>query len=79
MLGVHLEGEGGGGSYQSWSRHCRFDCLVCDCNCWCVFMEHSRQKIATGAVREKKWLEKAKKSGRTSGGDASLKECNMMA
>jgi hypothetical protein len=35
-------------------------------------MEHNRQKISTGVEREKKRLEKAK---RTSGGDASPKEC----
>jgi hypothetical protein len=35
-------------------------------------MEHNRQKISTGVEREKKRLEEAK---RTSGGDASPKEC----
>jgi hypothetical protein len=58
---------------------CGFDCVICDCNCRCVFMEHNRQKISTGVVREKKRLEEAKKSGRTSGGDASPKECGRTA
>jgi hypothetical protein len=31
---------------------CGFDCVVCDCDCWCVFMEHNRQKIATEVKRE---------------------------
>jgi hypothetical protein len=51
---------------------CGFDCVVCDCDCRSVFMEHNRQKISTGVEREKKRLEEAK---RTSGGDASPKEC----
>jgi hypothetical protein len=46
--------------------------MVCDCNCWCVFMEHNKQKIATGVMQEKKRLEDAKNSGIDSGGgDAS--------
>jgi hypothetical protein len=40
---------------------CGFDCMMCDCNCWCVFQEHNKQKIATGVMREKKRLEDAKK------------------
>ncbi len=58
---------------------CGFDCVICDCDCCCVFMEHNRQKISTGVVWEKKRLEEAKKSGRTSGGDASPKECGRTA
>jgi len=42
-------------------------------------MEHNRQKISTGVEREKKRLEEVKKSGKTSGGDASPKECGRMA
>jgi len=31
---------------------CGFDrVLVCDCDCWSVFMEHNRQKISTGVER----------------------------
>jgi hypothetical protein len=51
-------------------RFCGFDCMVCDCNCRCVFQEHNRQKIAAGLMREKKWLEDAKKID-SGGGDAS--------
>jgi hypothetical protein len=36
---------------------CRFDCVICYCDCKCVFMEHHRMKIATGIVREKVQLE----------------------
>ncbi len=32
---------------------CGFDCVICDCNCKCVFQEHNRQKIAVGIAREK--------------------------
>jgi hypothetical protein len=49
---------------------CGFDNVVCDCNCWCVFQEHNRQKIATGVMREKMRLEDAKKID-GGGGDAS--------
>ncbi len=51
---------------------CRFDCMVCDCNCRCVFQEHNQQKIATGVMREKKRLEDAKKID--SGGCDALPE-----
>ena len=45
-----------------------------------VFMEHNRQKIiSTGVEREKKRLEEVKKSGKTSGGDASPNECGRTA
>ena len=44
---------------------CGFDCVVCDCDCRSVFMEHNRQKISTGVEREKKRLEEVKKSGKT--------------
>jgi hypothetical protein len=36
---------------------CRFDCVTCNCDCKCVFMEHNRQKIAVGIAREKTRLE----------------------
>jgi hypothetical protein len=36
---------------------CGFDCNTCPCVCRVVFMEHNRQKIATGILREKKRLE----------------------
>ena len=55
---------------------CGFDCvLVCDCDCWCVFLEHNRQKIATGVKWEKMRLVEANKSG----GDVSPKEIGRMA
>ena len=45
---------------------CGFDCVICDCDCKCVFQEHNRQKIAVGIAREKTRLERqgeaAKKS-----------------
>jgi len=44
---------------------CGFDCVVCDCDCRSVFMEHTRQKISTGVEWEKKRLEEVKKSGKT--------------
>ena len=48
---------------------CRFDCVICNCDCKCVFQEHNRQKIAVGIAREKTRLERqgkaAKKSGRS--------------
>jgi hypothetical protein len=55
---------------------CGFDFVVCNCDCWCLFMEHNQQKIATGVVWEKKRLEGAKKSGRSggSGGGGALPE-----
>ena len=58
---------------------CRFDCVICDCNCRSVFMEHNGQKISTGVEREKKQLEEAKKSEKTSGGDTLPKECGRTA
>jgi hypothetical protein len=48
-----------------------FDCMVCDCDCQCVFQEHNQQKIATRKMREKKRLEDAKKIN-SGGCDASL-------
>ncbi len=48
---------------------CGFDCMVCKCDCRCVFMQHSQQKIATGVMQVKKWLEDAKKID-SNGGDA---------
>jgi hypothetical protein len=36
---------------------CGFDCVICDCDCKCVFQEHNRQKIAVGIAREKMQLE----------------------
>jgi hypothetical protein len=33
---------------------CGFECSVCACDCRCVFQENNRQKIATGAMREKR-------------------------
>jgi hypothetical protein len=33
---------------------CGFDCVICSCDCCCVFQEQFRQKIAVGAMREKK-------------------------
>ena len=48
---------------------CGFDCVICACDCKCVFQEHNRQKIAVGIAREKTRLEgqgkAAKKSGRS--------------
>ena len=59
---------------------CMFDCMICDCDCWSVFVEHNRQKIlSTGVERAKKQLEEVKKSGKTSGGDASPKKCGRTA
>ncbi len=62
-----------------WPGVCGFNYVVCDCDCQCVFMEHNQQKIATGVKREKKWLEEANKSGRTSGGDILPNEIGRMA
>ncbi len=47
---------------------CGFDCVICDCDCKCVFQEHNWQKIAVGIAREKMQLEgqgKAAKNGRS--------------
>jgi hypothetical protein len=57
---------------------CGFDCVICDCDCKCVFQEHNRQKIAVEIVREKTRLEgqgKAAKNGRS---DLSQEETGRM-
>ncbi len=41
---------------------CRFDCVICNCDCKCVFQEHNRDTIGIGIVREKKRLEEKEDS-----------------
>jgi len=31
---------------------CGFDCVICDCDCKCVFQEHNRGKIGIGILQE---------------------------
>jgi hypothetical protein len=47
---------------------CGFDCVTCNYDCKCVFMEHNRQKIAVRIAREKKRLEGQGKAAKKNGG-----------
>jgi hypothetical protein len=59
---------------------CGFDCVTCDCDCKCVFMEHNRQKIAVGIAREKMQLDWQGKAAKKNGGsDPSPKEIGRSA
>ncbi len=62
-------------------RTCGFECDICSCDCRCVFQEQFRQKIAAGAMREKRRQEEqavmSKNGGTTS--NVSPEETGRMA